>query len=52
MILSIVCIVINFILVSLTYRQGIVGIAGTTAVSFGIYTVIMGIMVKRCGRIP
>jgi putative peptidoglycan lipid II flippase len=48
MILSIVCIVINFILVSLTYRQwGIVGIAGTTAVSFGIYTVIMGIMVKK-----
>jgi len=48
MILSLICIVLNFIMVLLVYRRlGIAGIAGTTAVSFIVYTVIMGFMVKR-----
>ena len=48
MFLSIACVLLNLVLVLLVYRSmGIAGIAGSTAVSFLIYAVVMSITVVR-----
>lgn len=48
MILSIVCILTNLVMVSLSFKTfGIAGIAGSTAVSFTIYAVVMTISIRK-----
>ncbi len=46
--LSLICITINLVLVALVYKSyGIAGIAASTAVSFLVYAVLMGISIRK-----
>lgn len=48
MVLSGICIILNYLMVTFSYKlYGISGIAGSTAVSFTIYAIIMSISVTR-----